>query len=127
MRCSHPHTSLWLRGLCLLLAVCYVACLSTATFCVAPSIAAEGSIASLELVPRAESPSLSPTVPAIAPPSPEISISVLQSWESLFPILIAALWAHLFLPPFLRKKARMPRPNTGLRGFLPLPAAPPVA
>ena len=100
------------RGICLLLAASYIVCLCAASLNAAPTVAEAGSIASLELLPRAENPHLSPDDPALAASIPETSGKSLQSWESLFPLLLVILWPHLFravhLPP--------PRP-TGCRAI----------
>ena len=126
MRTTLP--SLWRRGLCLVLAACYLACLGAAALTAAPDVAAEGSIASIALLPKAENPHLSPDDPGLAAPSPEPSKKNLHSWNGLFPLLILILWPHLFQPVRLSPHpARLPRASLEIRGFLPLPASPPVA
>jgi len=78
-------------------------------------------------LPRAENPHLSPDDPALAASIPETSGKSLQSWESLFPLLLVILWPHLFRAVRLRlRDHRLPR-HTDIRGLLPLPAAPPLA
>ena len=84
------------QGICLLLAASYIVCLCAASLNAAPTVAEAGSIASLELLPRAENPHLSPDDPALAASIPETSGKSLQSWESLFPLLLVILWPHLF-------------------------------
>ena len=128
------------QGICLLLAASYIVCLCAASLNAAPTVAEAGSIASLELLPRAENPHLSPDDPALAASIPETSGKSLQSWESLFPLLLVILWPHLFdrllrggvLVDLFRavrlrlRDHRLPR-HTDIRGLLPLPAAPPLA
>ncbi len=115
------------QGICLLLAASYIVCLCAASLNAAPTVAEAGRIASLELLPRAENPHLSPDDPALAAPIPETSGKSLQSWESLFPLLLVILWPHLFRAVRLRlRDHRLPR-HTDIRGLLPLPAAPPLA
>ena len=80
------------QGICLLLAASYIICLCAASLNAAPTVAEAGSIASLELLPRAENPHLSPDDPALAASIPETSGKNLQSWESLFPLLLVILW-----------------------------------
>ena len=101
------------QGICLLLAASYIVCLCAASLNAAPTVAEAGSIASLELLPRAENPHLSPDDPALAASIPE------TSGKSLRP--------HLFRAVRLRlRDHRLPR-HTDIRGLLPLPAAPPLA
>ncbi len=115
------------QGICLLLAASYIVCLCAASLNAAPTVAEAGSIASLELLPRAENPHLSPDDPALAASIPETSGKNLQRWESLFPLLLVILWPHLFRAVRLRlRDHRLPR-HTDIRGLLPLPAAPPLA
>ena len=101
------------QGICLLLAASYIVCLCAASLNAAPTVAEAGSIASLELLPRAENPHLSPDDPALAASIPETSGKSLQSWESLFPLLLVILWPHLFRAVRLRLRDH--------------PAAPPLA
>ena len=109
------------QGICLLLAASYIVCLCAASLNAAPTVAEAGSIASLELLPRAENPHLSPDDPALAASIPE------TSGKSLFPLLLVILWPHLFRAVRLRlRDHRLPR-HTDIRGLLPLPAAPPLA
>ncbi|WP_418716410.1 hypothetical protein, partial [Bilophila wadsworthia] len=109
------------QGICLLLAASYIVCLCAASLNAAPTVAEAGSIASLELLPRAENPHLSPDDPALAASIPETSGKSLQSWESLFPLLLVILWPHLFRAVRLRlRDHRLPR-HTDIRGLLPLP------
>ena len=56
------------QGICLLLAASYIVCLCAASLNAAPTVAEAGSIASLELLPRAENPHLSPDDPPLADP-----------------------------------------------------------
>ena len=93
------------QGICLLLAASYIVCLCAASLNAAPTVAEAGSIASLELLPRAENPHLSPDDPALAASIPETSGKSLQSWESLFPLLLVILWPHLFRAVRLRLRA----------------------
>ena len=109
------------QGICLLLAASYIVCLCAASLNAAPTVAEAGSIASLELLPRAENPHLSPDDPALAASIPETSGKSLQSWESLFPLLLVIRAVRLRL-----RDHRLPR-HTDIRGLLPLPAAPPLA
>ena len=67
------------QGICLLLAASYIICLCAASLNAAPTVAEAGSIASLELLPRAENPHLSPDDPALAASIPETSGKNLQS------------------------------------------------
>ena len=98
------------QGICLLLAASYIICLCAASLNAAPTVAEAGSIASLELLPRAENPHLSPDDPALAASIPETSGKNLQSWESLFPLLLVILWPHLFRAVRLRlRDHRLPR------------------
>ena len=88
------------QGICLLLAASYIVCLCAASLNAAPALAAS---------------------------IPETSGKSLQSWESLFPLLLVILWPHLFRAVRLRlRNHRLPR-HTDIRGLLPLPAAPPLA
>ena len=113
--------------MCLVLTASYILCLCAASLNAAPTVAEAGSIASLELLPKAENPHLSPDDPALAAPIPETSGKNLQSWESLFPLLIVILWPHLFRAVRFRlQNHRLPR-HTDIRGLLPLPTAPPLA
>lgn len=93
-----------------MLAVGYIVCLCAASLNAAPRVAEAGSIASLELLPQAESPHLAPDDPALAAPTPETSNKNQQSWESLFPLLLVILWPHLFRAVRLRlQNHRLPR------------------
>lgn len=115
------------RGICLVLVASYIVCLCAASLNAAPTVAEAGSIASLELLPKAENPHLSPDDPALAASIPETSGKSLQSWESLFPLLLVILWPHLCGAVLLRQRNhRLPR-HTDIRGLLPLPTAPPLA
>ena len=96
------------QGICLLLAASYIVCLCAASLNAAPTVAEAGSIASLELLPRAENPHLSPDDPALAASIPETSGKSLQSWESLFPLLLVILWPHLFRAVRLRLRDHRP-------------------
>lgn len=114
------------QGICLLLAASYIVCLCAASLNAAPTVAEAGSIASLELF-RERKTRTFPDDPVLAASIPETSGKSLQSWESLFPLLLVILWPHLFRAVRLRlRDHRLPR-HTDIRGLLPLPAAPPLA
>ena len=96
------------QGICLLLAASYIVCLCAASLNAAPTVAEAGSIASLELLPRAENPHLSPDDPAL-------EMCIRDSHTQVVPSAVASegKWAIRVWPELGKK--RLIRAWAGLR------------